>query len=229
MIKIVGVNMTDMSTSFYMFFKDFLELTSERFSKKRFIGLAFGDVKKMVFKTLKRNGFKVSRRVLEFKSMDRGKRIVVYLHDARHGNFRFHVMSSLADYDGRFRIRPIAYSVTVVYVERIGEGILRRIASSLRRNFYASDTLAVKLTSLNPSYVSECDTKYKNICYICELLRADYSKYERSSWYTTFYQDIYRYEAGTKLEARESISITIDDVKEVFNVLAEQLSGGKEK
>lgn len=221
--------MLNLGSSFHAFFTDFLELTSERFGKKRFAGLAFGDVKKMVSKSLKRNGFKVSRRVLEFKSMGRGKRIVVYLHDVRHGSFRFHVISSLADYDGRFRIRPIAYSVTVVYVERIGEGILRRIASSLKRNFYASDTLAVRLTSFNPSYVSECDTKYRDICYVCELLRADYSKYERSSWYTTFYQDIYRYEAGTRLEARESIQIALDDVKEVFNMLAEQLSSDKEK
>ncbi len=225
--------MLDLGTSFYGYFTYFLDFASERFAKKRMLGLAFRDVKKAVSKALKRSGFKVSRKVLQFGKMYHGKRIVVYLHDAKHGGFRFHILSSLIDYDGRFRITPIAYSTTVVYVEKIGRGILRRIASALKRNLYVSDTLAVRLLSLNPSYVSECRNMYKNVCYVCELLRVDYGKYERSYGLTWFFFDpfitgIYSsystsyYEAGTELETKESTPITIEEVKEVFNALINQ-------
>ena len=97
-------------------------------------------------------------------------------------------MLSLIDYDGRFRIIPIAYALTAIYVEKIGKGILKRIASALKRSFYTSDTLAIRLISLNPRYISECKAKYREVCYVCELLKVDYAKYEGScgtSWFSS--------------------------------------------
>ena len=222
--------MPDLGTTVYNYFINFLNFTSERFPRKRVVGLAFRDVKKATGKNLKRAGFKVSRRVLQFSKMRHGKRVVAYLYEAKHGDYKFHVLSSLIDYDGRFRVTPIAYNTIVVYVEKIGKGILRRIASALKRNYFVSDTLACSLISLNPKYITKCGNWYNDVCYTCELLKVDYSKYERSfgmSW--TFFEPFvtgifssystYHYEAGAELETRESVPITLDKVKEVFNTL----------
>ncbi len=224
--------MPGLGDSFHDFFFYFLGFASSSFPRRRLRPLAFRDVKKAVGKGLKRSGFKVSRRVLELSKMSRGKRVFVFVHDAKHSGLRFHVLSSIVDYEGRFRVRPVAYNVTVVYVERIGRGILRRLVSALKRNIYVSDTLAVSLLAVNPDHAPGCEPRHGDACYVCELMKVDYTKYEKSYGGSWFFFDpfitgifsthsVYHYEAGTEIEKKETTTITLDEVRELFNSLAE--------
>jgi len=219
-------------TSAYNFFVKYLERTSRKLGRSGFPGFVWRGYKKDVKRALKESGFKVSGRVLDFREMRRGKWIATALFDAKFGNLRFHVHASILDYAGRFRIKPLAYGVTMIYVERIKPGILGKLVSALKRNFTATDTLAVRLVVAKEDIVKECSQRHRNACYFCEALRVDYSKYEHSTGGFTFFFDplitgIFQsyswsqFSAGAELVVNESVAISLEEIKELFNIVSE--------
>jgi len=219
-------------TSAYNFFMKYLEYTSRKLGKSGFPGLVWRGYKKDVKKALKESGFKVSRRVLDFRETRRGKRMATALFDAKLSNLRFHIHASILDYTGRLRIKPLAYGVTMIYVERIKSGILGKLTSALKRNFTATDTLAIRLIVAKEDVVKECSQRYGDACYFCEALRVDYTKYEHGSGGFTFFFDPFitgiiqtyswsQFVAGTELVVNESVIISLEDIKELFNIVSE--------
>jgi len=215
----------------YNFFVKYLEHTSRKLGKSGFPGLVWRGHKKDVKKALKESGFKVSRRTLDFRERRRGRWAATALFDAKYSNLRFHVHASLLDYVGRLRIRPLAYGVTVIYVESIKPGILGKLASALKKDFTATDTLAVRLIVAEEEAVKECSQRYGDACYFCEALRVDYTKYEHRSGGFTFFFDPFitgifqsyswsSFTAGTEMAVKESVTISLEDIKELFNIIS---------
>lgn len=214
----------------YNFFVKYLDYASERLGRSGFPGLVWYGYKRDVKKALKKSGFKVSRRALDFRNMKRGRWIATTLLDAKFSNLRFHVHASMLDYNGRFRIKPLMYGVTMIYVEKVRPGILSKLTSILKKNFSATDTLAIRLIVAKEDIAKECNQRYKNLCYFCEALKVDYTKYEQSAGDFFFFFDPFitrgfwtyswsRYTAGTEIEVRESTTITLENIEELFNVL----------
>jgi len=211
------MSVSSIGSTAYNFFVRYLEYTSLRLGKSGFPIFVWNGYKKDVKNALKESGFKVSSRTMDFSKTRRGKWTATALFDAKFGDLRFHVHASLLDHIGRFRIRPIAFGVTMVYVERTKPGILSKLVSTLKRNFSATDTLAIRLIAAKADIVKECSQRYRNACYLCEALIVDYTKYEEGiRGYT------YTYVAGMEMVVKGSVTISLENIKELLNTFLEQ-------
>jgi len=224
---------TSIGMAAHSFFVKYLDRVSRKLGKSGFPGLVWRGYKRDVRKALKESGFRVSRRTLDLREMRQGKWIATTLFDTKFGNLRFHVHASLLDYVGRFRMKPLAYGVTMVYIERIKPGILSKLSSMLKKNFSAMDTLAIGLIAVKEDIVGECSQRYKDdICYFCEALRIDYTKYEhRTGGFTFFFEPFItgifqtyswsQFVAGTEMIVKERTTISLEDIKELFSIVSE--------